>query len=199
VGAAIRDGGKEDVRDGRGLRPRCLVAAARAWRLLASRRASAPGCPSRSCVFPWPDRLTRARQPHAMRPAPAAREPGGQLVSGQQQRNGFLQGEIAKLDLQKLHSVMKAPVIFDGRNLFAPEEMAAAGFLYHSVGRPSPAVTRPATTLSGIPIAAGHSVAQIAAAAGQASLAAPTRPHLLLQPRTQNAQSPGAPQRATDR
>ncbi|HEY4961607.1 MAG TPA: UDP-glucose/GDP-mannose dehydrogenase family protein [Terriglobales bacterium] len=107
--------------------------------------------------------------------------------------------QFAKLDLQKLHSVMKAPVIFDGRNLFAPEEMAAAGFLYHSVGRPSPAVTRPATTLSGIPIAAGHSVAQIAAAAGQASLAAPTRPHLLLQPRTQNAQSPGAPQRATDR
>src|SRR5450759_4663493 len=39
--------------------------------------------------------------------------------------------QFASLDLQKLHSVMRAPVIFDGRNLFAPEELAAAGFMYH--------------------------------------------------------------------
>ena len=44
-------------------------------------------------------------------------------------------GQFGKLDLQRLRSVMKAAVIFDGRNLYAPEEMAAAGFVYHSVGR----------------------------------------------------------------
>ena len=43
--------------------------------------------------------------------------------------------QFAKLDLHRLHSVMKSPVIFDGRNLYLPEEMAAAGFVYHSVGR----------------------------------------------------------------
>ena len=47
--------------------------------------------------------------------------------------------QFAKLDLHKLHSLMKSPVIFDGRNLYLPEEMAAAGFVYHSVGRKSPA------------------------------------------------------------
>ncbi len=43
--------------------------------------------------------------------------------------------QFVNLDLQRLHSVMRSPVIFDGRSLYAPEEMAAAGFVYHSVGR----------------------------------------------------------------
>jgi UDPglucose 6-dehydrogenase len=45
--------------------------------------------------------------------------------------------QFATLDLHRLHSVMKSPLIFDGRNMFLPEEMAAAGFVYHSVGRQS--------------------------------------------------------------
>ncbi len=45
--------------------------------------------------------------------------------------------QFRELDLRRLHSVMKEPVVFDGRNLFAPEAMLAAGFMYHSVGRPS--------------------------------------------------------------
>ncbi|HVP50331.1 MAG TPA: UDP-glucose/GDP-mannose dehydrogenase family protein, partial [Candidatus Bathyarchaeia archaeon] len=49
-----------------------------------------------------------------------------------------------ELDLQRLHSVMKVPVVFDGRNLFVPEEMAAAGFVYHSVGRNCRAAKPPA-------------------------------------------------------
>ena len=32
---------------------------------------------------------------------------------------------------------MASPVIFDGRNLYEPERMKAAGFTYHSIGRPS--------------------------------------------------------------
>ena len=85
--------------------------------------------------------------------------------------------QFAKLDLQKLHSVMKAPVIFDGRNLFAPEVMAAAGFLYHSVGRASPAVKRPTVTPISFPTAMDYTVARIAAAAeeGRIDLRVPAR------------------------
>lgn len=50
--------------------------------------------------------------------------------------------QFAQIDLQRLRSIMRAPVIFDGRNLFAPEEMAAAGFVYHSIGRASTAHNR---------------------------------------------------------
>jgi nucleotide sugar dehydrogenase len=43
--------------------------------------------------------------------------------------------EFSGLDLQQLRSQMRLPVIIDGRNLYRPEEMEAAGFTYHSVGR----------------------------------------------------------------
>ncbi len=45
--------------------------------------------------------------------------------------------EFAALDLHRLHRAMRLPIILDGRNLYSPQKMAAAGFLYHSVGRPS--------------------------------------------------------------
>ena len=38
-------------------------------------------------------------------------------------------------DFDLLKSLLKAPVVFDGRNLFEPESMAAAGFEYHGIGR----------------------------------------------------------------
>ncbi len=43
--------------------------------------------------------------------------------------------EFAALDLKRLRSVMRSPIIIDGRNLFSPDAMAAAGFEYYSVGR----------------------------------------------------------------
>ncbi len=43
--------------------------------------------------------------------------------------------QFARLDLQKLRAALKLPIIIDGRNLFSPNQMAAAGFLYYSVGR----------------------------------------------------------------
>ena len=43
--------------------------------------------------------------------------------------------EIRKLDLAKLKAAMKVPVIIDGRNMFDPATIRAAGFTYHSVGR----------------------------------------------------------------
>jgi UDPglucose 6-dehydrogenase len=41
------------------------------------------------------------------------------------------------LDLKHLRRVMSYPMVVDGRNLFAPNEMAAAGFIYFPTGRPA--------------------------------------------------------------
>jgi UDPglucose 6-dehydrogenase len=43
--------------------------------------------------------------------------------------------EFATLDLDRLAKEMKYPIVVDGRNLYHPEDMAAAGFTYYSVGR----------------------------------------------------------------
>jgi UDPglucose 6-dehydrogenase len=48
--------------------------------------------------------------------------------------------EFRALDLVRLKSLMRAPVICDLRNIYNPSEMAAAGFHYSSIGRPA---TRP--------------------------------------------------------
>jgi len=45
--------------------------------------------------------------------------------------------EFRNLDLDRLRSQLRHPIIVDGRNLFDPLRMAAAGFQYHSVGRPT--------------------------------------------------------------
>jgi UDPglucose 6-dehydrogenase len=39
------------------------------------------------------------------------------------------------LDLARLRHVMTRPVVVDLRNIYRPEDMAAAGFTYASVGR----------------------------------------------------------------
>ena len=44
--------------------------------------------------------------------------------------------QFAALDLDRLHQAMRYPVILDGRNLYDPKQMAAAGFHYYSMGRP---------------------------------------------------------------
>jgi UDPglucose 6-dehydrogenase len=38
-------------------------------------------------------------------------------------------------DFDQMKTLLKAPAIFDGRNLFEPEAMADAGFEYHGIGR----------------------------------------------------------------
>ena len=45
--------------------------------------------------------------------------------------------EFAALDLKRLHSELKYPIVIDGRNLYDPAVMAANGFTYYSVGRAS--------------------------------------------------------------
>ena len=43
------------------------------------------------------------------------------------------------LDLDRLKSEMAAPVMIDLRNVYDPQTLAAAGFTYISIGRPSAA------------------------------------------------------------
>ncbi|HLE56940.1 MAG TPA: nucleotide sugar dehydrogenase, partial [Rhodothermia bacterium] len=45
--------------------------------------------------------------------------------------------EFRRPDLRRMAEIMRSQVVFDGRNLYDPKEMAAAGFVYHSIGRPS--------------------------------------------------------------
>ncbi|HIJ37397.1 MAG TPA: UDP-glucose/GDP-mannose dehydrogenase family protein [Rhodospirillaceae bacterium] len=45
--------------------------------------------------------------------------------------------EFRALDLVRVKSLLKAPVIVDLRNVYNPEEMALKGFFYSSIGRPS--------------------------------------------------------------
>jgi UDPglucose 6-dehydrogenase len=43
--------------------------------------------------------------------------------------------EFAALDLNRLRERLRYPIVIDGRNLYTPEQMAAHGFHYYSVGR----------------------------------------------------------------
>ncbi len=44
--------------------------------------------------------------------------------------------EFRALDLERTKKLLKTPLVIDLRNIYTPQEMAAAGFEYHSIGRP---------------------------------------------------------------
>jgi len=43
--------------------------------------------------------------------------------------------EFRRPDFEKMRTLMRSPVIFDGRNLFEPDQMKQSGFTYYSIGR----------------------------------------------------------------
>src|SRR5687767_6373376 len=43
--------------------------------------------------------------------------------------------EFRRPDFARMRALMRSPNIFDGRNLFTPEQMKQSGFTYHSIGR----------------------------------------------------------------
>jgi UDPglucose 6-dehydrogenase len=45
--------------------------------------------------------------------------------------------DFKELDLARIRELMVYPIVVDGRNLFEPEQMRAAGFSYYPTGRPS--------------------------------------------------------------
>ncbi len=46
--------------------------------------------------------------------------------------------EFRRLDLRKMHSLMKKPVLIDCRNIYEPADMARLGFTYSGIGRAEP-------------------------------------------------------------
>jgi UDPglucose 6-dehydrogenase len=40
-----------------------------------------------------------------------------------------------QLDLERIRSLMRQPVLFDGRNIYDPRDMVQLGFHYRGVGR----------------------------------------------------------------
>ena len=46
--------------------------------------------------------------------------------------------EFREPDFGRMRKLMRQPVIFDGRNIYNPEQIRAQGFTYFSMGRPSP-------------------------------------------------------------
>jgi len=44
--------------------------------------------------------------------------------------------EFRALDLDRVKSLLRQPVVIDLRNIYHPDEMIAAGLTYHSIGRP---------------------------------------------------------------
>ncbi len=47
--------------------------------------------------------------------------------------------QFRSLQLDRVKKLMKTPVVVDLRNVYSPADMAAAGFAYHSIGRPTTA------------------------------------------------------------
>ncbi len=43
--------------------------------------------------------------------------------------------EFKQLDMQRVHKLLKCPVLIDGRNMYDPEEMRSIGFIYLGIGR----------------------------------------------------------------
>src|SRR4051812_6763820 len=54
--------------------------------------------------------------------------------------------EFRGLDLDRVKTLLRQPVVIDLRNIYKPDDMAASGIAYHSVGRPSgePIANKPA-------------------------------------------------------
>jgi UDPglucose 6-dehydrogenase len=46
-------------------------------------------------------------------------------------------GDYHRPDFADMRQRMRAPVVFDGRNLYDPDQMQSLGFAYHSIGRPA--------------------------------------------------------------
>ena len=71
-------------------------------------------------------RRTRAR------PVPAGKVQGADALAICTEWKQFIHP-----DLAEMRRVMRQPVVFDGRNIYNPARMQAAGFTYYSIGRPA--------------------------------------------------------------
>ncbi len=100
-------------------------------------------------AIPLINRLLRARakvQAYDPQAEPVARRIFGKKIVLADKSYGALKGadalviatewnEFREPDFTRMRRIMKSPVIFDGRNIYSPEQMKALGFTYYSVGR----------------------------------------------------------------
>ena len=100
-------------------------------------------------AIPLINRLLRARakvQAFDPQAQPVARKIFGKRITLTDKSYGALKGadalviatewnEFREPDFKRMRKLMKSPVIFDGRNIYSPEQMKAQGFTYYSVGR----------------------------------------------------------------
>ena len=88
--------------------------------------------------------------------------------------------QFRKLELDRLHALLRRPLVVDLRNLYAPEKMAAAKFEYISVGRPAArpplASSLPATTATTAATATTETAAATVTAAAAAAPQAEATP-----------------------
>ena len=64
--------------------------------------------------------------------------------------------EFGSLDLKRLYTVMRYPIVVDGRNLFHPNLMQEHGFTYISIGRPAVYPSRDVDLASSAPAKASR-------------------------------------------
>ena len=95
------------------------------------------------------NRLLKARarvQAYDPQAGPVARRLFGRKIALADKSYGALKGadaliiatewnEFREPDFKRMRKLLKTPVIFDGRNIYTPEQMKAQGFTYYSVGR----------------------------------------------------------------
>jgi len=43
--------------------------------------------------------------------------------------------EFRRPDFERMKSLMKSPVIFDGRNIYNPDHLKSRGFIYYGIGK----------------------------------------------------------------
>ena len=43
--------------------------------------------------------------------------------------------EFKQLDLQRIHQLMRTPILVDGRNIWDPDRVRTLGFTYYGIGR----------------------------------------------------------------
>ena len=100
-------------------------------------------------AIPLINRLLRARarvQAFDPQAAPVAKRLFGNKITLSDKSYSALKGadalviatewsEFREPDFGRMRKLMKTPVIFDGRNIYSPEQMKAQGFTYYSVGR----------------------------------------------------------------
>jgi len=88
--------------------------------------------------------------------------------------------DFGALDLARMKELMRYPIVIDGRNMFTPDRMEAAGLNYYSVGRPDVAGVRHSSPFARDSSACGVGATNLES--GSAKAGAQAEPHGIVEP-----------------